>query len=252
MITSITVHFVTRSLSFYKTTATLRIQRRKVLSHWNWLISSFLVLWVQQLKPLLRARPKEIRCFSSRYANGQRFLFGMNLIWILRFPLEGVSFPFRAIWRIHGFSFLLRNISDESESSRDPCQVNNMNFVAKEWPLKTFVLNWMAFLHKVMGRQFCIMTQCRHHLIPAGNLKAGRQNRNFSLESVFFFFLPNQEFWLSRELGSRHTSTAKPAILVFHVNQKDLDGAKKITRFKQQRRAMMWNCDFLSIGKKNR
>ena len=111
----------------------------------------------------------------------------MNLIIILLFPLEGVSFPFRAIWRIHGFGFLLRFTTDERESSRDPWQVNIMNVVAKEWLLlKTFILNWMAFLHKVMGRLFCIITQCRHHLIPAGNLRGGRQDRNFSCGSGFY------------------------------------------------------------------
>ena len=113
MITFITVHFVTRSPSLYQTTASLPVQTRKLLSRWNCLIPSLelldsivLALWKRQLKPLLSARPKEIRCFSSRYANGQRFLFDMDLIIILRFPLEGASFPFRAIWRIHGFSFL--------------------------------------------------------------------------------------------------------------------------------------------------
>ena len=39
----------------------------------------------------------EIRSFSSRCSNGQRFLFGVKIIIILCFPLERVSFPFRTI-----------------------------------------------------------------------------------------------------------------------------------------------------------
>jgi len=138
------------------------------------------------------------------------------------------QFPFRS--ELTDSWFQLPPITDDkgSENDPDPCHVNIMNFVTKESQSSKDIHSKLDdFLRQSNGTT--VLYHGTDHfsavsiLLEGIDLNAGRQNRDFSSRSGFYLTKNMDEAinWALR-------TTAKPAILVFQVNQADLDGAKKL------------------------
>ena len=125
--------------------------------------------------------------------------------------------------------FQLPNTSyEESESSLHPCHVNVMNFVTTESnALKEIQSKLHGFLSQ-SDRVTVLYHGTDHHsavdiLFRGIHLSAGRQNRDFSCGSGFYLTKN-----LAEAVNWAASTTAKPAILVFQVNQENLDCAKRL------------------------
>ena len=146
------------------------------------------------------------------------------------------QFPFRS--DLADSCFKLPPITDdkESENDPDPCHVNIMNFVTKESQFSKDIHSKMDdFLPQSNGTTVLYHGTDHHSavniLLEGIDLSAGRQNRDFSSRSGFYL-TKNMDEAINWALST----TAKPAILVFQVKQKDLNGAKKLDLSKNEKR----------------
>ena len=117
---------------------------------------------------------------------------------------------------------------EESENDPDLCQVNIMNFVATESnALKDIYSKLDGFLSQSDGAT--VLYHGTDHrsavniLFRGIYLRAGRQNRDFSCGSGFYLTKN-----LDEAVNWALSTTENPAILVFQVNRKDLDSAKRL------------------------
>ena len=138
------------------------------------------------------------------------------------------QFPFRS--DLTDSWFLLPPITDdkESENDPDPCHVNIMNFVTKESQSSKDIHSKLDDFLRQSNGTTVLYHGTDHYsavsiLLEGIDLNAGKQNRDFS--SRFGFYLTKN---MDEAINWALSTTAKPAILVFQVNQVDLDGAKKL------------------------
>jgi len=138
------------------------------------------------------------------------------------------QFPFQSY--LTSSWFQLPPITDNKESENDPgpCHVNIMNFVMKESHASKDIHSKLDdFLSQSNGTT--VLYHGTDHysavniLLEGIDLSAGKQNRDFSSRSGFYL-TKNMDEAINWAL----CTTAKPAILVFQLNQEDLDGAKKL------------------------
>ncbi|XP_015750433.1 PREDICTED: uncharacterized protein LOC107330314 [Acropora digitifera] len=146
------------------------------------------------------------------------------------------QFPFRSA--LTDSCFKLPPITDDKESKNDPdpCHVNIMNFVTKESQFSEDIHSKLDdFLPQSNGTTVLYHGTDHHSavniLLEGIDLSAGRQNRDFSSRSGFYL-TKNMDEAINWALST----TAKPAILVFQVKQKDLNGAKKLDLSKNEKR----------------
>ena len=138
------------------------------------------------------------------------------------------QFPFRS--DLTDSWFQLPPITDdkESENDPDPCLVNIMNFVTKESQSSKDIHSKLDDFLRQSNGTTVLYHGTDHHsavsiLLEGIDLNAGRLNRDFSSRSGFYL-TKNMDEAINWALST----TAKPAILVFQVNQANLDGAKKL------------------------
>ncbi|XP_067025429.1 uncharacterized protein [Acropora muricata] len=117
---------------------------------------------------------------------------------------------------------------EESEKDPNPCRVNMMNFVTtKSSALKGLRSKLDGFLSQSDGATVLYHgtdhRSARNILSRGISLTAGRLRRDFSC-GTGFYLTKN----LDEAVNWALSITGKPAILVFQVNQKDLDGAKRL------------------------
>ena len=138
------------------------------------------------------------------------------------------KFPFQSDLMNSWFQLPNTNY-EESESSLDPCHVNIVNFVTTESnALKDIRSKLDGFLSQ---RDWATVLYhgTDHHsaadiLFRGIDLRAGRQNRDFSCGSGFYL-TEN----LDEAVNWATSTTAKPAILVFQVNhEENLNNAKRL------------------------
>ncbi|XP_067024852.1 uncharacterized protein [Acropora muricata] len=138
------------------------------------------------------------------------------------------KFPFQSDLTNSWFQLPNTNY-EESESSLDPCHINIVNFVTTESnALKDIRSKLDGFLSQ---REWAtaLYHGTDHHsavdiLFRGIDLRAGRQNRDFSCGSGFYLTenLDEAVHWAT-------STTAKPAILVFQVNhEENLNNAKRL------------------------
>ena len=148
-------------------------------------------------------------------------------------PLVG-KFPFQSDLTNSWFQLPKTN-SENSESSLDPCHVNIMNLVTTESnalkdihsKLDGFLSDWATVLYHGTDHQSAVDI-----LFRGIHLSAGRQNRDFSC-GPGFYLTKN----LDEAVNWAASTTAKPAILIFHdVNLENLDGPKKLDLSNNQER----------------
>ena len=138
------------------------------------------------------------------------------------------QFPFRSDLTNSWFQLPPIPDDEESENDPDPCHVHIMNFVTKESQASKNVHSKLDdFLLQSYGTTILYHGTDHHSavdiLLQGIDLSAGRQNRDFSSRSGFYLTKSMDE-----AINWALSTTAKPAILVFQVNQEDLDSAKKL------------------------
>ena len=113
---------------------------------------------------------------------------------------------------------------EESENDPDPSHVNIMNFVTKESHASKDIHSTLDDFFSQSNGTTVLFHGTDHQsavniLFQGIDLSADRQNRDFSSRSGFYLTKNMDEAinWALR-------TTAKPAILVFQVNQEDLNG----------------------------
>ena len=126
--------------------------------------------------------------------------------------------------------FQLPPITDDKESKNDPdpCHVKILNFATKEsQSSKDIHSKLFDVLRQTIGTPVLYHGTDHHSavniLLEGIDLSAGRQNRDFSSRSGFYL-TKNMDEAINWALST----TAKPAILVFQVNQENLNGTKKL------------------------
>ena len=127
-----------------------------------------------------------------------------------------------------GPSFAMITDDEESENYPDPCRDKIRNIVTTESNvLKDIHSKVDGFLSQKDGAT--VLYHGTDHLSAVNifsrgiYLRAGRQNRDFSCGSGFYLTKD-----LNEAVNWALSTTKKPAILVFQVNRKDLDGAKRL------------------------
>ena len=116
----------------------------------------------------------------------------------------------------------------ESENDPDPCRFKIRNFVTTESSASRDIHSELdGFLSQKDGATVLYHGTARRSAVSIFfhgiYLRAGRQNRDFSCGSGF-----NLTKDVNEAVNWALSTTQKPAILVFLVNQKDLDGAKRL------------------------
>jgi len=118
---------------------------------------------------------------------------------------------------------------EESESSLDPCHVNINNLVTTESNALKDIRSKLDCLLSQRDWETALYHGTDHHsaadiLFRGIDLRAGRQNRDFSCGSGFYL-TEN----LDEAVNWATSTTAKPAILVFLLNhEENLDSAKRL------------------------
>ena len=143
-------------------------------------------------------------------------------------PLFFLQFPFQSDLTDSWFQVPPITDDEESENDPDPCHVNIVNFVTKESHASKDIHSKLDdFLSQSNGTTVLYHGTDHHSavniLFQGIDLSAGRHNRDFSSRSGFYL-TKNMDEAIDWALST----TAKPAILVFQVNQEDLDGAKNL------------------------
>ncbi|XP_074609402.1 uncharacterized protein LOC141863652 [Acropora palmata] len=126
--------------------------------------------------------------------------------------------------------FQLPPITDSKESENDPhpYRVNIMNFVSTESQASKEIHSKLDDILPQSNGMTVLYHGTDHYsavniLFRGIYLRAGRQNRDFSSGSGFYLTKN-----LDEAVNWAATTTAKPAILVFLVNRKDLDSAERL------------------------
>ena len=143
-------------------------------------------------------------------------------------PLFFLQFPFQNNLRNSWFEVPAITHDEESENDPDPSDVNIMNFVTKESHASKDIHSKLDDFLSQRNETIVLYHGTDHHsavniLFQGIDLSAGRQNRDFSSRSGFYL-TKNMDEAINWALST----TAKPAILVFQVNQEDLNGTKKL------------------------
>ncbi|XP_015764182.1 PREDICTED: uncharacterized protein LOC107343139 isoform X1 [Acropora digitifera] len=126
--------------------------------------------------------------------------------------------------------FQLPLITDSEESENDPdlYHVKIMNFVTTESQALKEIHSKLDDILPQSNGMTVLYHGTDHYsavniLFRGIYLRAGRQNRDFSCGSGFYLTKT-----LDEAVNWARSTTKKPAILVFHVNRKDLDSAERL------------------------
>ena len=145
-----------------------------------------------------------------------------------------VNFPFQS--NITNLWFQFPNMTNKDRKSQEsPRHVNIMNCVTKE--SRAYRDTHTLFDSQSQGEQNVVLFHGTDHLSAADilvrgiDLCAGRQKRDFSCGSGFY---------LTRNLGDAldwaKSTTAKPAILAYHVDSRLLDNSRGLNLFEHEDR----------------
>ena len=138
------------------------------------------------------------------------------------------SFPFESDLTNSWFQLPPNTDVEESENDPNPCRVNIMNFVTtKSNALKGLRSKLDGFLSQSDGATVLYHgtdhRSARNILSRGICLTAGRLKRDFSCGTGFYLTMN-----LDEAVNWALCTTKKPAILVFQVNRKHLDSAKRL------------------------
>ena len=138
------------------------------------------------------------------------------------------QFPFKSDLTSSWFQLSPFTDDEESENDPDPFHVNIMNVVTRESHASKDIHSKLDdFLSQSNGTTVLYHGTDHHSAVniflQGIDLSAGRQNRDFSSRSGFYLTKSMDE-----AINWALSITAKPAILVFQVNQEDLNGPKKL------------------------
>ena len=138
------------------------------------------------------------------------------------------SFPFESDLTNSWFQLPPNTDDEESENDPNPCQVYIMNFVTtKSNALKGVRSKLDGFLSQSDGATVLYHgtdhRSARNILSRGICLTAGRLKRDFSCGTGFYLTMN-----LDEAVNWALSTTKKPAILVFQVNGKELDSAKRL------------------------
>ncbi|KAJ7331260.1 hypothetical protein OS493_020045 [Desmophyllum pertusum] len=147
---------------------------------------------------------------------------------LLLSPLPVVGrFPFQS--NLTNSWFQLPSRTDEKETNDDLCHVNLINLVTTESHASSIAQSTFNDLVSEDEREIVLFHGTDHQsasdiLFRGIDLCAGRQKRDFSCGSGFY--LTNN---FDDALNWANSTTAKPAVLIFHVNRREyLDDAPKL------------------------
>ena len=135
---------------------------------------------------------------------------------------------FQSHYDTNSRSSFARITDGESKNDADPCRFKIRNFAPTASSASMDIHSELeGFLSQKDGATVFYHGTDRRSAVNIFShgiyLRAGRQNRDFSCGSGFYLTKT-----LDEAVNWALSTTKKPAILVFQVNQKDLDGAKRL------------------------